>query len=193
MIETDGDFLDAETKTIGKEIKNVLESATQLFKLNNLCENVREKHSATLYAYRDDVKNNLSALSEGFKVQLEGQDELLHELETELLSTMNACDMAEHMAEITLASRGFEWKAGKIIERIPAALAQPTSGEGDTPATGGEVIPAKPATKSRGSAYLRTYSAKTHIDSIEDIDIFLEDLRQKMTEKLKDGSFDIKW
>ena len=156
-------------------------------KLNELCKTVDdiilEQHQAVI----KEKKAKLKTFYDVYNEQLSGYLELQDELKNIYDSILKLIDTSTSITNTVLAADGFESRADALLKRIPAPPEPPSP-----PKPGPGPSPVKPS-PARGSFYVKLGSTKIHIDSEDDIESYLDDLRKEMKKKLNEGSFDIKW
>lgn len=185
--EMDKTHLVGEIVELKGQIEEILSSSDLkgLPQLNALCKHADELIVGQIAVVKKDELEKLQQFYDTYKDALSGYPELLGELDSAYVSSEYNIENGSTITSIILTSDGFGRNGNQLLNRIPKP---PTSGDPPQGPVTGEPQPGK-----RGTFYASASSSKLSIDSEDDIESFINTLRMKMKEKLKDGPFDVKW
>ncbi len=182
--EMDRTHLVGEIVQIKGRIEEILSSSDlkDLYQLNDLCKQADELIDEQIAVVRKDELEKLQQFYDTYKDKLSGHPELINELREAYENSEFHIDNGSSITSIILISDGFGRNGSALLGRIS-----------NPPAGGTPPVPGEPEPPKRGTFFASASVANSSINCEEDIEQFVNAMREKMREKLKDGPFDVKW
>lgn len=187
-------YYSGEITDIRNSIDAILssEDLKDLPQLNTLCKRADELMAAKLETAKTVELDKLNQFYENNKAEFVDYPDLAQEFDSSFESLVKRLKDETSINRVLSISNGYSIIHDQVAGKIPAPVPPSTPIPGATPATPGGGMPIPEPT--RGILYAQACCAKsTPIESEEDVDRYLDNLRSKMIEKLKNGSYDIKW
>lgn len=188
-------YLDSETRGQIEQISSILESGDfrTLPRLNALCTDVKDAVDVATEQVRSAKITELHNIMVDNESCFEPHPALYEEFRSECEYITSMIQQGDSIPQIMTVMGSIQMKINSLKAKIPQGVGLSDVGGGSTPIPAG--VPPTTPVQTTKKVMVRTIAPseiKT-IESEEDIDKILNEMREKMRAKLLDGPFDIMW
>ncbi|MFT0898139.1 BREX system P-loop protein BrxC [Candidatus Methanoprimaticola sp. MG2] len=202
--ESNVDFLGQDAKVIAEEIGTIIDGKDSKLipNLNVLCTQLDSKIDDAVGGYRGKMVSELECKISETSAVFEDHPALCEEFRGMYSGILQRINDATSINDIITACKGYDFQVERLKDRIPAPApaTPPVSERGDSP--GGAPVPethpepedVPHVPKPRAKISIGSVSSNRRaIDSEDDINEIVEDLRRNLKARLSNGPFDIIW
>ena len=190
------DYLPPEVKDVASQIRDIIDSEySKIPQLNILCPTLEGHIKSAVDAYRSEIKMEIEKEFGSIRDEHVDNPDLYDSIGRSIDACLSDMDSATSIAAMNSKKSGCKFLIEQSIKSVPMPEPAPATGSSSEP--GGsqtpvpQPIPPKPV---RQKIVMRSIaSQKRSIDSEDDIDEIVQELANKLKEKLANGPFDIVW